>query len=278
MHKRIAAVYYYQGVNLAKSKETLFILSPEWRIAQQDRFLIVSGGADALYKIELENDAQSFFATMRHKSPFTQSMLKQPDNRIFEELVTAEVIVPVLQKHDPLKVSIIGDTHKLPLTVNEDVRTADLLLIVRVNSTYAKLLENIGYQSIKKPHLFVDMAFHHTLSLGPLVFPGETACIACLQGRITTRWGDENPPLSPRVMNSYLDMASGLIAVELDRIAQDDTSLTNKTVCWNIQDRVTKINQLLKVPLCPICTHNKIDDSGALALPWGKDESITDAV
>jgi bacteriocin biosynthesis cyclodehydratase domain-containing protein len=122
------------------------------------------------------------------------------------------------------------------------------------------------------------MAFHHTLSLGPLVFPGETACIACLQGRVSIRWGDETPPTSPKVANKYINIVTELISAELDRIAQGDTSLTNKTVSWNFQDRTIKTNQLLKVPLCPICSHNRIDRSGALALPWEKDESITNTV
>lgn len=251
---------------------------PEWSITQQDKSLIVSGGADARYEIELENDESSFFATVKPNSPFTRSKLEGHDNRVLEELITAEIVVPVLKKSDSLKVSTLGDTNELTLTFHEDAPTADLLIIVRVNSTYADLLEKIEYQKITKPHLFVDMGFHHTLSLGPLVFPGETACIACLQGRVSTRWGDEAPPTSPKVTNDYLGIVSELISTELLRISGEDTSLTNKTVSWNFQDRIIKTNQLLKVPLCPVCTQNKIDYSGALALPWGKDESITNTV
>lgn len=263
---------------MVKSKEITYKLLPEWRITQQNKSLIVSGGADARYEIELENDEPSFFATVKPNSLFTRGKLKERDNRVLEELVTAEIVVPVLQKKNTLEVSILGDANKLALPFHKDARTADLLLIVRVNSTYAEILEKIDYQSITKPHLFVDMAFHHTLSLGPLVFPGETACIACLQGRVSTRWGDELPPASPKVENEYLGVVSELISIELSRISHDDTSLTNKTVSWNFQDRITKANQLLKVPLCPVCTRNKIDLSGALALPWSKDESITNTV
>lgn len=263
---------------MAKSKEISYKLLPEWSITQQDKSLIISGGADARYEIELEDDEPSFFATVKPSSLFARNKLKERDNRVLEELVTAEIVVPVLQKNNVLKVSILGDTNKLALTFHKDVQTADLLVIVRTNSTYADLLEKIDYQSITKPHLFVDMAFHHTFSLGPLVFPGETSCIACLQGRVSTRWGDETPPTSPKVMCDYSSFVSELISTELNRMLQNDTSLTNKTVSWNFQDRIIKTNQLLKVPLCPICTQNKIDHSGALALPWRKDESITNTV
>lgn len=263
---------------MIKSKELEYKLLPEWSIAQQGKSLVISGGADARYEVELENDEQSFFATVNTSKPFTRSKLKTGDIRVLEELVTAEIIVPLLQKGRELKVGIIGDANKLALPFYNDARTAELLLIVRVNSTYAEILEKIEYQSVTKPHLFVDMAFHHTLSLGPLVFPGETACVACLQGRISTRWGDEAPPTSPLAANKYLGIVSELILLEVNRISHDDTSLTNKTISWNFQDRVTKNNQLLKVPLCPVCAQNKIDHRGALALPWSKDESITNTV
>lgn len=263
---------------MVKSKELKYKLLPEWSIVQREKSLIISGGADARYEIELENDELSFFATVKLDSLFTRSKLKECDGRVLEELITAEIVAPVLQKKNKLKVSVLGDGNKLALTSHKDARTADLLLIVRVNSTYAEILNGVNYQSISKPHLFVDMAFHHTLSLGPLVFPGETACIACLQGRISTRWGDELPPTSPKINKEYLGVVSELILVELNRISHGDTSLTNKTVFWNFQDRITKANLLLKVPLCPVCTKNKVDARGALALPWSKDESITNTV
>lgn len=263
---------------MTKSRIIKYTLLPEWRITQQDKSLIISGGADALYEVELESEELSFFSGLKHDTLFSRSELKERDTRVLEELITAEIVVPVLNKSKTLKVSMIGDSNKLALTLHRDAQTADLLLIVRANSTYAELLETIDYQSITKPHLFVDMAFHHTFSVGPLVFPGETACIACLQGRITTRWGDEKPPIAPRMTSKYASIVTELIKTELDRVNDGDTSLTNKTCSWNFQDRVIKKDQLLKVPLCPICTKNKIDHSGALALPWGKDESTTNTV
>ncbi len=206
------------------------------------------------------------------------------DQRVLEELITAEIIVPELIKSKVLKVTILGDTNNLPLKSGKEfsivsaVQTYDLAIIIRVNSTYAAILEKTQYQSITKLHLFVDLAFHHTLSIGPLVFLGETACIACLQGRISTRWGDEKPPAKPQTTQKYLAVSAEIIATEITRIANGDTSLTNKTVSWNFQDRSVRKDMLLKVPLCPICSKNTIDQSGALALPWRKDESTSNTV
>lgn len=263
---------------MVTSKDVTYKLLPEWKITQKGKSLIISGGADARYEIELETSESSFFSELRSNTSFTRSALKLRDIPVLEELVTAEVVAPVLQKNKSLKVALLGDEHKLTISHEKNAQTADLLLIVRANSTYADLLEKVSYQDISKPHLFVDIAFHHTLSLGPLVFPGETACIACLQGRVSTRWGDDVPPSSPRTANTYQAVVSELIKTDLDRIAHGDTSLTNKTVSWNFQERAVKEDQLLKVPLCPVCTQNRIDPSGAIALPWTADESATNTI
>lgn len=247
-----------------------FKVSPAWVIQQQGKLLRISGGADALYEIELETDEPSFFAE-NTKTPFTRKQLTALDQQVLEELLTAEIVVPVLRNANHLRFVVLGDTTTLKLTGrNSDPKTADLAVVVRAHGSFASLLKELDYQNLHLPHLFVDMAYHHTVSIGPLVFPGETACIACLQGRVGTRWGDEAPPDLPQSAQTYAKVISDLVATELDRIAAGDTSLANKTVSWDFQNRTTKTDLLLKVPLCPMCGQNKIDRSGALALPWTK--------
>jgi len=269
---------------VAQPKKIAHKLLSAWVIHQEEDSLIISGGADAQFVIKLENSKPSFFSTLKSTTFFNREELNEVDLRVLEELVTAGIVVPILQKNKVMRVAILGDNSKLApngdinIKIVEGDQVYDLALIIRTHSTYLDLLKNVDYQSVIKPHLLIDAAFHHTLSIGPLVFPAETACIACLQGRISTRWGDSTPPSKPLVASKYERVIPELIATELARIAKDDTSLTNKTISWNFQDRIVKTNQLLKVPLCPICTQSKIDGSGALALPWGKDESITNTV
>lgn len=265
-----------------RSHKTKFKLLPEWAIKQSGKSLKISGGADSLYEVELESDKQSFFSELSHEKAFSRSDLAEDDRRVLEELLTAEIVVPIFKKTKQIKVMVIGDSADVlpeqnPLTVKNS-QEADLLVVVRTNSSYSDLLAKTDYVNITKPHLFIDLAFHHSLSLGPLVFPGETACIACLQGRVSTRWGDEIPPRTPLVGVQYKELIAGLLHAELDRIVKGDVSLTNKTITWNFHDRLITKNQLLKVPLCPICSQNVIDQRGALALPWGKDESLTNTV
>lgn len=268
---------------MAKGSKQKFKLSSEWAIRQAGKSLIISGGADARYEVELESDQSSFFAQLKNRQ-FTRQELPPRDQRVLEELITAEIIVPTLAKRAKMLVFQTGDKLNLSLSDSKHVaaaktaKAADLLVIARITSTYAGLLKQIDYPAITQPHLFVDLSFHHTFSIGPLVFPGETACIACLQGRLGTRWGDETPPPAPRAAGKYAAVARELISTELTRISSGDTSLTNKTVSWNFQDRTVRQDQLLKVPVCPICTQNKIDASGALALPWVKDESASNPI
>lgn len=261
---------------MPKTDEQTFRLSPGWKIKQSGKTLVISGGADAKFEVELEVEGRSFFSALKSSSTFTRGQLNSHDQSVLEELITAEIIVPDIKKQQNLNVALLGDTKNFVLpesrsiTTVEPDQTYDLALIVRINSSYSDLLENIDYHGMDKPHLLVELAFHHTASIGPLVFPGETACVACLQGRINTRWGDETPPRSPKAATDYKELVSELVATELDRIARSDTSLTNKTVNWNFQDRTITTAQLLKVPLCPLCAQNKVDHSGALALPWSE--------
>lgn len=78
------------------------------------------------------------------------------------------------------------------LTFLTDTKLLDLLVIIRTSVKLAETMED--YKKIRCPHLFVDIAYDHTLSLGPLVFPGETSCLGCFIGRITRNWGDAEPP------------------------------------------------------------------------------------
>lgn len=258
---------------MAESKEQTFELLPEWSIRQYGNTLVITGGADAKYEVELETSDPSFFPSVPHNSQFTRSQLPKRDQRVLEELIVAEIVIPTVTKNQPQRVALLGDAGTFALPRSKSIvsvqthQVYDMALVIRENATYAGLLEGIHYQDIDKPHLLVDIAFHHTVSLGPLVFPGETACIACLQGRITKRWGDETPPPSPKVRTDYPTLISEFVAAETERIARGDTSLTNKTMSWNLQERVITKRQLLKVPLCPVCTGNEVDRSGALPLP-----------
>jgi bacteriocin biosynthesis cyclodehydratase domain-containing protein len=258
-----------------------FKLSENWEIKQEVDSLIVNGGADAIYKIDTENK-ESFFGMLKHSQIFDRNKLTGEDIRVFEELVLAEVIVPVIKKEKEFKLKFIGDSKKHAKISDKNIyivadNNYDLAIITKSVSNLDELIRSIDYQNIKKPHLLVDNSLNHTISIGPLVFPGDTACIACLQGRVSVRWGDNIPPPKSRILAEYVDLFNEIVMAEIKRIISGDTTLTNKTVSWNIQARKITNNQLLMVPLCPICSSNKIDSKGKFnILSWN--ESISESI
>jgi len=270
--------------NIDELPQQRYVLSPKWTIARTDNSLLISGGADAKYSVDIETKLPSFFESIKIGQEFNITSLNVYDKRIFEQLLTAEIITPLSNFNPTTNIAILGDAHELSLHsskqfnfVNEN-EVCDFYVVIRSNSSYSNLLNDINYKNINKPHLFIDIAFHHTISIGPLVFPGQTACIACLEGRLKSRWGDDTPPSTPAMTIENNQLTTGMLSLELSKIIGGDTSLINKTISWNFQNRTVSTNQLLKVPVCPICNQNKIDLGGALVLPWTKNESINNTI
>ncbi len=156
-----------------------FRLHPAWSIAESDRALLVHGGADARYAIDIEGPDPSFFGDLTPDREFTRDALSAPDQRVLEQLLTASIVVPVLRKATTLRVAVFGDDAPFTLDSRPGYRVVptgrphDLAVLVRATATYADLLARVDYGDVATPHLFVDVAFHHTVSIGPLVFPGR---------------------------------------------------------------------------------------------------------
>lgn len=270
--------------------ETAFRLSPSWVLTGAHDSLIVHGGADARFEIELKDAESSFFARYTTDEPFGRAQLSPQDQLVLEQLITAEIVVPVLSKRAQLRVALVGDAAGFTLpaatgrlasnsvAVVDPAQPHDLQVVVRANSTFGALLEALDYPTLTTPHLLVDVAFHHNASIGPLVFPGETACLACLNGRISKRWGDDAPPPEPVASRALGDLVAQLTMHELSRVASGETTLTNKTFSWDFASRAVTKAQLLKVPLCPVCTTHHDNTSGSIHLPWSDDEGPAYAV
>src|SRR5206468_1396254 len=152
------------------------------------------------------------------------------------QLMSAGVVSPTIKKTaDKPKVKVIGKLEKAlidRLQFNEtDIKKADLLILIRTRESLSGFIDEYEYLNIDKPHLFLDLAYEHTVSLGPLVFPGLTSCVACLKGRIESRWGDHLPPPETRAVSELGPLAFEWLVVEIERIfGNEDYSLVNKTL------------------------------------------------
>jgi len=251
-------------------------LSPAWRLEQKGAELYITGGQDAVFTLDLDPAVSSFFGTLQPGKRFTASQLSPADQLILEQLLSAGVIVPLLvtTADRPITlrtVSSIPVTLQLTNSKQTTTQTSDFLLLVRTHESLSDFINTYDYLKITQPHLLLDLAYEHTISLGPLEFPGLTACVACLKGRLESRWGDDPPPPEPHSTTQLLSLAEAWVSVELNNLfAAQDYFLVNKPLVMDIQSRSITANTLLTVPLCPYCRKTNLPLSGKLRYTFGK--------
>lgn len=232
----------------------MYEISPQWTISQEGPVLYVSGGADAMYAVELSNSEPSEYAISARK--IDKNKLRKSDEEIFEQLFTAGIIRVLGNKKPALSVAIVGDSVPFGFSWSDSIKTvkrsssADIVLVVRYSSTQGAIAHK--YYRTNKPYIYVDVAYHHTISIGPLVYAGETACIGCLFGRIMNRWGDAKPPKEP-ALSEHWRLINTLIESELIKYRNGDTSLVGTVVAWDVIARSVVADKLLKSSACPQC-------------------------
>jgi hypothetical protein len=252
-----------------------FLLSSEWSVGRVTAGIQINAGEDLIYEIACEAHTADFFCAL--PKSFTKKDLPASAAIVFEQLLSAQVILPAskLVKTSPTHIDVISDSTTAAAETLADLETAgyipdkanpDITIIIRTGKTLSDFLKAIVYKDIRSIHLFIDLAYHHTLSLGPLVFPGDTPCIACLEGRLLARWGSQAPPALPRGGENLRRLAAEFAVQEIARFVHGDTSLTFKTVAVDTEQRSMETYTLLTVPQCPYCKSSNAYANGMLVL------------
>ncbi|GAB1511377.1 hypothetical protein [Actinophytocola sp. KF-1] len=136
----------------------------------------------------------------------------------------------------------------------------DLVLVVRTTSTW----QEVAAARFDRPHLFLDLAYHHCVSIGPLVVPGASACLGCLALRVTRRWGDRPPPDLPRgLTDPALSVAIAAHAVR--RAGAGSLALLERVVTCDLDDLTTTTEHVLPSAGCRGCPQETV---GRVGLPW----------
>lgn len=261
----------------------IYVKNKNWTILYEQSLLVLTAGADKLFAIEdlPEETAQKIIELWKQDDIRIRD--QAPDVRaVLEQLVTANILANKTTKKQTHAVAyhFLGDTDaQLSKQIENELgiqhktvkhANADLLLIIRTNSKLLELTDSPFYAQIAKPHLFIDLGFEHSISLGPLVIPGQSACVSCFIGRLTPYWGDAEPPHKPAIQQSTALIAS-LVSLEVKKILNTHSrELVNHSVAYDFDNYSVKKSSIYKLPRCPVCSTTTIDNSGAIALPWGK--------
>ena len=232
---------------------------------------MVIGGADAIFSIA-EEGVSSFFSKLGEKT-FSRKEVPISDLPVFEQLLSAGIVMPSLKGRSSAKRrKVYLCSASLPALQVADgyepvdsADAADLVVLHRSFGSLDEFLKISEYGKLSKAHLFLDSAYHHVVSLGPLVFPGDSACLSCLVGRLAYRWEDVSPPDAPKADSDFGGLLSSFLDCELRAfLARDDSFLVNKTLAIDFQDRSMKHNKLLRVPDCHYCAiHSRSDPQAA---------------
>lgn len=257
---------------------TTVVLDPSWRLEAHESAVFVLGGADSTFVLPVDSSEIAQRICSALEGPVRVGDPAGPEDELFDELLTAGVLRRVART--PLAASDARTVNveafgPYDSTVAEELRRAiagvlngavaawpagdEMTVVVRTGGSLLELCEKLSAQSRARPHLFVDLAQHHTVSIGPLVVPGDTACLACFAGRVAISWGDATAPVHPGIVRRHLVAATALAASEVRSIADGDLTLAGASFWFDFEERSSGTERVFKLPWCPYCG----DASGA---------------
>lgn len=271
-----------------------WINSPAWTLLEQAHdghmLLVLTGGADETYIVdEAVSDTCVHRVFQAWQNECLSSLLDDPEcgaavrqihrvgalvpPRALGEVKRfsvawlgdpCEALIPVLTTMmAEYRIALQGD---VPHDAGAGANIDDLLLVVRTNAQWASALSTYAALRPRPRHLFIDAAYHHTVSIGPYVVPGETACVACLGHRVAHRWGDLSGPAKP-AMSSRPQSVASLLAPLL-MAPGGLLPFLEHSVSLNLQTLSSVRDKVFQLPGCPVCEGRHELSAGALNLPW----------
>jgi bacteriocin biosynthesis cyclodehydratase domain-containing protein len=257
-----------------------WVLSPAWRLEVVDDFLVVNGGADEVYVVD-EAPAHACakliaVCNAREARQWQQDPVLGAAIRQLRRLGALVPIGSTTIRRPALVIRWAGQP--LPVLPNAlqahgwtclsepDADGNALTLIVRTTASWSDLLANYQAAPLNRTHVLLDLAYHHTVGMGPLVVPGQTACLACMGHRVMRRWGDLPGPEQP----AMAQRAAGVAALLADA-AVLGPRLVERAFTLDLRSLQMHSSQVFVLPDCPVCA--AMESSGfarltPLPLPW----------
>ena len=255
-----------------------YVPDSEWRLIFDHGLLVLSAGADRLYAMEdVAEETANELIERWDQEQLDAAELSPPALELLSRLVDVGLLRRSSVDELPQRIGVrwagepdhdLGNRLRDFLAGSDflepSVDAIDVVLVVRTTARLVELYRSP--EAIPVPHLLLDVAYHHTISIGPLVFTGETACLACLAGRVNHLWGDPEPPARPSALRAA-PLAAALAVLELEKVAGGDYGLANATVAYDLESRRLVAGAVYRLPWCPVCGDGG-ESAGMVDLPW----------
>lgn len=248
-----------------------------WRLFEQDGLLLASAGTDEVWLVDdVPGTVASELSECWGDFPPLPSSLSPRALLALTQLRSLGAVGPeITPKHNPSVGLVVVGTPVVglggalgALRSIVEPHDADVVVLVRTSARWDDLVAAAAdLMERNVVHLLVDLAANHTVSLGPLVVPGHTACVGCLASRVAWRWGDPPVPAEPGAADaSAASVVAGFVHRQLDLLAGGRFELADRTVSIDLATLVSTSSPCLRTARCQLCADVYTD--GRLKLPW----------
>jgi hypothetical protein len=243
--------------------------NPAWKIFWEDEQLIASGGGDEIFLIDGINSEDGHklfeaysvdnFDSLKSGSPELENVL----NRLLKAKILFYTATSKQGSQLKIKLFWLGAEHGELLKILIEVlqrdgefiisnNNFDLALYIRTTGKLGDFLQTYSPDQI--PHLFADLAYNHTISLGPVVFFGQTACLSCFSLRLMHSWGDAEPPSEPYILRNAT-LSAGIILQALKQNFGSDSApeLIETAFSFNLKNWSCQKDPVFRLPWCKVC-------------------------
>lgn len=240
--------------------------SPRWAVESSAAGrLVVSAGADRLVAVDGVSDDQLATAVSWARGSVITAGRDPSLAALRDRLVEIGAVVAAFPQ--PPDVDIVGTgsaVARLAASLSTMWPTnpggvdAAIALVVRTTQEWPELPMN-------RTHIGLDLTMHHTVLIGPLVLPGATTCVRCMQTRSARRWGSPAVAAEPGA-SSLIPAIAALVDVQLELVLAGTSPLVNATIAWDFAQGTVDRQKVYKLPGCTTCEAAPHD--GRVSLPW----------
>lgn len=144
----------------------------------------------------------------------------------------------------------------LQRVTSDTAAQADVVWVyVRTNADWASALPAYCAAFPQRPHVLLDLAYHHSVVIGPWVVPGQTACLACLGARTVRRWGDAPVPPQPLALaDSALSVAMLLQLLRSAALPGGQAPWIEHSTQIDLRRLQSQRARVFRQPWCPACS------------------------